>query len=328
MGGALAGGAFLAACGVTPPMPAPTEMPTGTAVPLIPTPTPEIPTVTPTATEVPDPLAGPKPPGEGITLDTTRHEWMRTVNGEVQYFSPEIQDWTVPHVIDGTYLGGIPLVNIIDLKFKSMPMYIDFQIGVQGPYIQSLDSSVINNAPSFPNIFIGELAERYYGKDIRKITVDEWKVFMSGIEKGDGSIAIPFTTPDGVNHIWKLGTDTGYKFYGVRWEDADPATHPGFYETWDEIQYKSLTYRWKVSTDTQGNLVVLGAVKDPVALSNVQLIGWILHPMEAVLKYDQLPAQLKGWGFPTYPSPLVTFASKSPAPGAPPWLKVVQSPTP
>ena len=109
------------------------------------------PVVTPTATEIAvgqidpaHPEAGPKPPGEGITLDTTRHEWTRTVNGEVQYFSPEIQDWAVPHILNGQLNGGIPLIDYNqvttwgDQRFinvNSTPLYFDVEVGVPAQYL-------------------------------------------------------------------------------------------------------------------------------------------------------------------------------------------------
>ena len=151
------------------------------------------------------------------------------------------------------------------------------------------------------------MTERNYGKILPEVSVADMQKFNTDFY--NGSIVISFSTP-GENYEWKPGPTIGVKFYAVKWDDADPAKNPAFNETMDEMEGNSLTYRWAVSTDAQGNLIVVAAVKNPLQLTDKQFFGWLLHPIELVLKEEQIPAHVRGWGLPTYPSELVSYVNK------------------
>ena len=285
----------------------------------------QAPSTSPVPSEVPSPMATPTEnplagAPEGATGKAANGNWTKTENG-VTYTWTVLKDrkdklhfsgWFASHVKNGSLNGDIPLIDQpADGFTKTIPFSMDFLEGVKGPYLQHPDNPASSDAPNFTRTLLSRLMERYYGKSILRMSADEVRSFYRNLFQG--SISIPFSTPAG-SYEWKPDPSIGVKFYAVGWYDADPAKNPEFNETMDEMEGKSLTYRWTVFTDTDGILMIVAAVKDPQLLSDNQLFGWILHPMELVIKEQQISANVRGWGFPTYPSELVSSINRGSAP--------------
>lgn len=133
------------------------------------------------------------------------------------------------------------------------------------------------------------------------MTPDERTQFSSDF--ANGKISFPFTTPFG-NFVWRPTQTTGYKFYAVKWDDADPAIHTEFYYTSGGFGFSS---RWTIFSDSEGNLIVFDAQPDQSTNTQQtsldadrQLISWISSPMFQMLYTKQLPVQIKYWSSPFY----------------------------
>ena len=271
---------------------------------------PVVPSVEPTATESTDPETGWK---------------MQIVDGEKQLFSPDVNQWVTSGTPEGSLNGGIPIVaSELDIYgYPNMvPFYYYKPVGVSGinlthPYEPNIYTTWQSKSNAFTSFFETRLAARLYQKDQRKISVDEWKSFLTGIKNGDGSVVINFTTPDGVTHFWKPSREVGYKYYEVNWEDANPASHPNYWET----EYDGVVYRWTATTDQKGNLIVISAVKDP-SLPNTTING-IYNSLGTIVENSVL-TKANMWNFPTDPSPWVTAATKSQTPGASPYVRIIR----
>ena len=130
-----------------------------------------------------------------------------------------------------------------------------------------------------------------------------------------GTLTLSFTTPEGKTYTWKQNTQDKqfhYKFYAVSWEDADPATHPEFYETPEIKEIGNAVERWTAFTDSDGTLVVIGAVKgDNITLT--EYMDWLLDPMGTVIEHETLPSHKdlnRGWILNDLPSIYVISATK------------------
>jgi len=298
-----------------------TSMPTSTIVIASETPKPS-----PTATEAIDPIAGPRPTPEAnantMYVDSTRGQWAEQVGNEIHYYSQEAGVWTVPHLVGDFRNGGAPFINVPSINFKSLPIYIDYVVGLQGPtFTGSSLSTASGTGLDFTRYFESQLVKLYKENKSNPplssdVTIDQW--LTSGF-------AVPFKTPDNT-YAWNVNTKTALKFIGIYWDNADPSTHPGFWET----QYDNQTFRWKIITDTKGDVIAIAAVKDPTTLTNIQALEWVLNPLAVMLvspnqQIDSTAA--KWWYLATDPSQIVYNAMRSPDPDTPPFLSVNQSQT-
>ena len=313
------------------------------------TPTPKPTDIPVTPTETPDPNMPP-----GATGKDAQGNWIKTVteNGkQAEYVWKDIQvsrettvnGWFTSHILSG---DSIPLIDAdtVDGYTKTVPFTFDFQEGVNGPNLNHTEIQLPRqDIPSFSRIYITMLENAYYGKSFQMTKYTErgpnWLSFLSKLQnpQENGNVEIPFTSRSG-DFVWTPGPDIGYKVYAVPWDEADPATHLGFYETVDELQ-DSQMYRWSLSVDAAGNLVAVTAMKDPNAyMKNPnkftigQFYGSFLYPMEKLLVNYSVPPDWKlensgnpisHWGFSFYPTDLVGAAYKF---GPEPYFQIVPAP--
>jgi hypothetical protein len=297
------------------PAPAPTPEPTARPVPT------QSPTTAPPTQQVVDPLAGPKPEGEGITLDPTRHLWTRTSSGSTQYYSQEIGDWTVAHILQGNSLhGGIPLHLQSHDPYgfpDSVPLYYDVQVGLVAPSIQNRDNpsdysgdwkqQLLALTGSFMN-----WSDKYYYRNVMhysKPYSEEPKSLMA--LSGDPSVPpfiISFKMPWEESREVTLGKSTGERVELVSWDhpiwqQVDSGKKPKYWETtnWygpNQPAKEFIQTRWTLTEDPQGNLVVIAAVQHPELLSGDQLHAIMLGPLGTLLQStggEQLPATIPWW---------------------------------
>ena len=260
---------FLFSCAPnTTPNATATSIATATST-ITPIPT-STPTITPTPTNTPD----PNMPAGAMGRDENGYYKDVQENGKtVRYYWVDynygIKEWFTSHILDGNLLnGGIPLldgdlygrVTVIggpaDFGGPSMPPLLPFyfytQEGLQAPFMQHPQNLSQPGANDFSNNLFYYLQNNYLDivRTPWKITSDKSQQFRSDFV--DGKISFPFTTPFG-NYVWRPTKTIGYKFYGVKWDDADPAIHPEFYET----SWGGHSWRWTIFSDTEGNLIVL-----------------------------------------------------------------------
>jgi hypothetical protein len=268
---------FLAACApasdaVISPIPG-TQTPTNTLIP--PTPTS-------------NPLAGAP---EGTTGKNKEGEWIKTVteNGNpVNYtWVPELNGWFTSHILESPnkLRGGIPFQDLGDGFPAETHFYFNREESVlHVPFLRHV-ANIEEWGRSLSGALYNELYNsRYRGSLSRIEFAKAWNA---------GYLSVSFTTPQGKEYTWN--PEAGYKFYAIPWVDADPATHPEFFETPERTQFGDAVYRWTVYTSADGTLVVKAAVGDPASLTEDELLAWFLNPMGTVIEYEQLPQQDKGW---------------------------------
>jgi hypothetical protein len=285
--------------------PPPTSTPTATSTLTITpssTATPS-PTITPSPTETPD----PNRPADATGRDKDGYYKDVLENGKtVRYYWVDldygVKGWFTSHILDGNLInGGIPLIdcngNECNLQLKMIPFYFYAQEGLQAPFIWHPQNKSTYGASDLSSSFSSYLMNYSLDKVKRpwSVTPDEVIRFYSDFPKG--KISFPFTTPFG-NYAWRPSISTGYKFYAVKWDDADPAIHPEFYQT----SGGGYTWRWTIFSDSKGNLIGFAAEKHNEPNDSQMLLDednsvifWIFQPMLQMLALKQLPAKIKYW---------------------------------
>lgn len=241
------------------------------------------PTVSPTPTET-GPKEGATKVENGVTYTYKKVQYGANPEDKIEgWFRSGIADGKFIYIIDKDQYGWDNL-SLMSVNFIGSPqnpqkmVYLDHPTPTV-PY----DTNEKRNA-SFSGFFYNILAKRL------GIPRSEWINFYSTFAQG--TLKVPFTTPDGIVHSWK--PSLGYKFYSVNWNDADPATHPEFHETHDryDANPKSFAYRWAVTTDAAGNLVGIGAVPEDInTLTSDQIIRMVLAPLAQATAHETIPAQ-------------------------------------
>lgn len=288
--------------------PTETPVPTKTLTPVPPSPT-ATPTITPSPTETPD----PNRPSDAMGKDINGYYKEVQENGKtIRYYWVELnygdnieksiyKGWFASHIINGDANGSIPLYNLTD-KNKMVPFYYYVQQGKQTPYIKSLgtfNNKFIDGKVNivFSDEFEHKLMRAYSGRNWWQVPRDKFIQFENDF--WGGKISFSFSTPTG-DYTWKLTQTTGYKFYAIKWDDADPATHPGFYET----RNGNISSRWTIYTDKDGNLIAIGAekLKDATDAENILyqedpsgdfFLSEIFLPMSQILELNKLPEKIK-----------------------------------
>ena len=263
-----------------------TSVSTPTLIPI--TPTVAAPTVEPTPTV--DPNMPKDATGKDAQGNWTKDNGTSTWRDIHLNNTPEgtISGWFTSHILDGTLDGGIPLARD-DVAKDSVPFYFDFQEGVSGPYLRHPQQVYGPNIPAFEYFVMGDIIQQYFQQSEDKIPREEGPPFYEKWSSKDG-IFLPVTTRTGSFDV-KLGQDHGYIFHAIPWDEADPAVHPEFNETQDDLAGKSVLYRWTLTADANDNLVCIGAVKDPSKLTVDQFYTWILNPLYKVVSDWNAPVE-------------------------------------
>lgn len=251
-------------------------------VTVVPTVTVEVPTAVPTETVVADKLAGPKPEGQGITLDTERHRWK---NVEGQYWLQEIGTWgdlrsdRIPVLDDATNF-----YNHTDAMYVNV--YSTGQLPDQGKivhtpgYDQEFGPSSGNWFNfSLPTQISGYLAIwKNYPTPQENLNYQDVIDVLDAIQDKDNPLELTLHIPSNAkdtNSIkdfpWKLGLDNDVIF--VDWASADPAIDPAF----TEIN----GMRLKVMCDPNGKCTEIVATTDEKSMKDgnmrLAVLGWISH---------------------------------------------------
>jgi len=218
------------------------------------------PTITPSPTETPDPNRPADATGrdrDGYFKEVTeagqtivyRDVTLKNANGETLF-----RGWFTSHILNGSLNGGIPLYDLEAIGYpKSIPLYVYVQEGLEVPYLYHPQNPIDQYAPNFSRLFFTQFELAYFNeKDFRKISSEKSQIYYSDFN--NGKIYFPFSTPTG-NYVWKPSQTKGYKFYAIKWDEADPATHPEIYET-GASKYRT---RWAIMSDFDGNLIGIAA---------------------------------------------------------------------
>ena len=268
------------------------------------------PTSTPTITSTPTNTPDPNMPAGAIGKDDNGYYKDVQENGNtVRYYWVDynhgIRGWFTSHILEGNLLnGGIPLIdgNADGQNLPPLiPFYFYVEEGLGEPFIRHPQNDSTLWGADLSSMFTNYLRLNYLGKVTEpwSVTSDERTQFSSDFS--NGKISFPFTTPSG-NFVWRPSQKTGYKFYAVKWEDADPALRPEYYYTSGGYGSSS---RWTIFSDSEGNLIVFDAQPDQSTNTqqttldaDQQLISWISSPLFQMLYTKQLPAQIKYWSSP------------------------------
>ena len=253
------------------------------------------PTITPTPTNTPD----PNMPAGAMGKDENGYYKDVQENGKtIRYYWVDynygIKGWFTSHILGGNLLNdGIPLYDYPNSQL--IPFYLYVQEGIKMPYISHPQSSHQPYAPDFSVLFYTYLDSYFFNKTWIRQTADERQQFNA--EFSNGQVHFKFTTSTG-NYDWRLTKTTGYKFYAVKWEDADLAIHPEFYET----SQGGYSWRWTVFSDPDGNLIVFDAEEYKSTNDSQKLLeddsgvlDYIFEPMDQMLYLPTLPIKIKYW---------------------------------
>ncbi len=227
-----------------------------------PVPTEKLPaTVTATATE-----AVPQNGDTKIVLE----------NGKpIEYkFNGEVDVWETSHVILPTLNGGVPLIDqSADGYNKSIPFILNAKEGQTVPWIQHIDigDKSFSTSPTFSRLFYTRLLEKFYNKNILRVSDDDYWKFRDDFNAG--KISIPYTATDGTPAIWKLSS--GVRETIVSWEDADPKKDPRFKE-WsivgnDIVEKTDGDYRsMRIEGPNQSVIIITASKKEVSTMTDVE----------------------------------------------------------
>jgi hypothetical protein len=288
------------------------QAPVRIVTPTVPISTPPPPTLTPTAILTPTataipvggidpdhPEAGPRPAdasGQDVVGNWTKK--VRTVTYtwiKVQYGSSRdafVQGWFRQGTVDPR---GLPILDKDQYVLSSNAFYMIVYFSDAEPIPPELPyldhpktvgyTAIEDKVQSFTEQMFAQIGLRYF--DITRTTREpreHWFDLLSALQGQSTAtvplpVTLPYITPDGIRHDWKIGPAYTYSFYEIPWEQADPDTHPGFEER-GPIQYDdNAMYRYAMTVDEDGNLIGLGAVPDITALTDVQLVRLALIPV-------------------------------------------------
>jgi len=309
---------LLSSCATATAVITPTATITQAVALVAPSPTPVPTPFPPTAIPTENPLAGAP---DGATGKDANGNWTKAENGVTYTWKVlqlnnnnenTISGWFTSHVQNGTLHGGIPFYEEKNNYggLVTIPFFFNVKQGVNAPYLQHPQRDLSNSTPDYESVFYRTLLQAALNIT-GSVKSDQYNTFYGMLNNND--VAVPFATRTG-SFVWKPGSERGYIFNVVSWEDADPAVHPEFYEIQDWQAGKSVLYRFALYTDTEGNLICVGAVKDANSLTIDQFLSWTLNPMEKVLTDHNAPVEWTlpnirtGWGFSGYPTPFVHFA--------------------
>jgi hypothetical protein len=134
-----------------------------------------------------------------------------------------------------------------------------------------------------------------------------------------GTLSVPFTNPDGSEQLWMPGPKIGVDYYVIPWNDADPASHPEFYETTSNVGEG--TVRWRTYTREDGTLVAVAAYAEGASVQ-----AGIFNSIESVIENPTLPTRKSlglGWTLGGWPGNLMYAATKG---ASCPFFEITDSP--
>jgi hypothetical protein len=240
---------------------------------------------------------------------------------EVFTWDKEVQGYfTTAHMIDdksgfdGTWLlpaiGGIPrevpMHFYVSENVLNMPYFHRTNREIEADDGKELGSQIWNRLfiTRFKN---GVGGEKLSGQD-----------FVSRMVAG--TLPVFYTNPDGeAQGPWMPGPDIGVDFYVVSWNDADPASHPEFYETNSNIGEG--TVRWRTYTREDGTLVIIAAYAEGASVQ-----AGIFNSIESVIENPTLPTRKSlglGWPLGGWPGNLMYAATKG---ASCPFFEITDSP--
>ncbi len=216
---------FLASCVTTPATNAP--IPPASTFTLLPLPSATV-TLSPspaTPTETRDPNMPP-----GATGKDAQGNYIKTVteNGkQVTYTSEAVPTgskgetknmWVTSHVINPTFNGGIPAIDQpADGYEPGISIQFEVKEGIQAPFIQHANNLDSSNNINFTRLLYGTLMERYFGKNLLKISNTDQVQF--GKDWNAGKLSIPVTDANGNTYDLPINDNTRANIILVNPED-------------------------------------------------------------------------------------------------------------
>lgn len=193
--------------------------------------------------------------------------------------------WTTTHIKNGSLLEGTAaplLVTDPTGQVRDMaPITIEYQYGVEGPYVEFINEGVMWGRPTLPNIIWSNLQVRFYGSDHAAVPARAIE-FFDAVTSPEG-LTLEVITEDG-SHPWRISRSTGYI---VRVVNAATAKSSGFGRI--RLPFDGREIFLQAEIDPAGNLVQYVAPVEPLeGFSSRQYLQMIFFSLARAAKFGDL----------------------------------------